>query len=238
VYEYPVVSFSLEGGREVLAHCPDDYRRLEIEDLTSGERLTHSDKRRPADFFHSRLAASPSGRHLVSAGWIWHPIDAVRVYDVATAMTDPSHLDGAGLPLDAWADESSATFLDDRRLVVALDGIELDEDSVARSSAPRDLRIFDLEAGAVLATIHPPQKIGSMMAIGEHHLLTFHEHPKLFHIPSNEVVYSWPEIRSGTQVSSILRDPDCVPPAMALDPVNRRCAIAGDSQIHILLFEE
>jgi hypothetical protein len=236
-YEYPVALFSLRDGREVLAHCPDEYCRLEIDDLASGERLTASGKRSPADFFHSRLAASPSGQHLLSAGWIWHPIDAVHVYNVATALMDPSHLDGVGLPLDAWADESSATFLDDRRLVVALEGIECDDDSAAKSSAPRDLRIFDLETGAVLATTHPVGKVGSMMAIGEHHLLTLHEHPKLIHIASSEVVYSWPEIRSGTQVSSILMDSNSVPPAMALDLANRRCAIAGNGQIHALLFE-
>jgi hypothetical protein len=237
-YEYPVALLSLKGGREVLAHCPDKYNRLEIDDLASGERLTNSGKRSPADFFHSRLAASPSGQHLLSAGWIWHPMDVVHVYDVGTALMDPSHLDGAGLLLDAWADESSATFLDDRRLAVALEGIGRDEGSAARSSAPRDLRIFDLEAGAVLATTHPFGKIGSMMAVGEHHLLTLHEHPRLIHIASNEVVCAWPEIRSGTQVSSILMDSNSVPPTMALDPINRRCAIAGNDHIHALLFEE
>lgn len=236
-YEYPVALFSLNGGREVLAHCPEEYCRLELDDLASGERLTNLRERRPADFFHSRLAASPSGRYLLSAGWIWHPVDAVKVYDTATALANPSHLDGAGLPLDAWADESSATFLDDSRLAVALEGIERDEDGAATLSAPRDLKIFDLEAGTLMATTHPAVKMGSMMAVGEHHLLTSHEHPKLIHIASNEVVYSWPEIRSGTQVSSILVDSNRVPPAMALDPGNRRCAIAGNDQIHALLFE-
>lgn len=158
VYEYPLALFSLRDGREVLAHCPDEYCRLEIDDLASGERLTKSEQRQPADFFHSRLAASPSGQHLLSAGWIWHPVDAVHVYDVAAALTEPTHLDGAGLQLDAWAEECSATFLDDRR-------------------------------------------------------------------------------HSGTQVSSILMDPNRLPPPMALDASNRRCAIAGNDRIHVLLFD-
>ena len=89
----------------------------------------------------------------------------------------------------------------------------------------------------MLATTHPVGKVGSMMAVGEHHLLTLHEHPKLIHIASSEIVYSWPEILSGTQVSSILMDSNNMPPAIALDPANRRCAIAGNGQIHALLFE-
>lgn len=236
VYEYPVALFSLEDGREVLAHCPDDYCRLEIDDLASGERLTGADQGRPADFFHSRLAASPSGRHLLSAGWIWHPMDAVHVYDVATALTDRSYLDSAGLPLDAWAEESSATFLGDGRLAVALEGVDRDEDDTAPPPA-RDLRIFDLATGALLSRTHPPQTVGSMTAVGEHHLLMLHGHPRLLHIASNEIVCSWPEISSGTQASSILSR-DQLPPPMAFDPVNLRCAIASGDRIYALLFEE
>jgi hypothetical protein len=41
-YEYPVVLFSREDGRELMAHCPDDYCRLEIEDLATGARLSNS----------------------------------------------------------------------------------------------------------------------------------------------------------------------------------------------------
>ncbi|WP_116813539.1 hypothetical protein [Steroidobacter cummioxidans] len=236
VYEYPLALFCLEDGREVLAHCPDEYCRLELHDLASGERLTDSDQRSPGDFFHSRLAISPCGRYLLSAGWIWHPVDAVHVYDIATALANPSHLDGAGLPLDARADESSATFLDNGRLAVALDGCEIDEDEIPPPSA-RELRIYDLATAAVLASTRPPEKVGSMMAVGAHHLLTLHEHPRLLHIPSNEIIRSWPEIRSGTQISGILMDRRHLPPPMALDPVNARCAIASSNCIHVLLFE-
>lgn len=236
-YEYPVALFTLKDGREVLAHCPDEYCRLEIEDLESGACLTESEGRRPTDFFHSRLAASPSGRYLLSAGWKWHPVDSVHVFDVAAALSDPTHLDGEGLPLNVWGDESSATFLNDRRLAVAVER-ERDDDSTAGTSAERDLRVCDLEGGTVLATIHPRQKVGTMMAVGEEYLLSLHEHPKLIHLASNEVVGSWPQINSGLQVSSILTDQSHIPPPMALDPRNRRCAIAGNDRIHVLQFDE
>jgi hypothetical protein len=236
-YEYPVVLFSGAAGRELIAHCPDDYCRLEIEDLATGARLTSSEQRQPADIFHSRLSTTPSGRYLLSAGWLWHPLDAVNVYDVEAALKDPAHLDGMGVPVRAQADESSATFLDERRLAITQED-ERETDDDAGPSASRALRIFDIETGAELATLKPAQKPGTMMAVGAEHLLSLYEHPKLIHLPSNAIVHSWPEIRSGTQVSSILTIKECIPPPIALDPTNRRCAIAVDDYIHVLLFEE
>ncbi|MET0791687.1 MAG: hypothetical protein ABW061_09225, partial [Polyangiaceae bacterium] len=77
VYAYPVSLLLAPGGRVVVAHCPDEYNRIEIEDANTGERLTASSKRKPEDFFHSRLQPSPDGKWLLSAGWVWHPFDAL-----------------------------------------------------------------------------------------------------------------------------------------------------------------
>ena len=49
-------------------HCPREYNRLEVEVAATGERLTPEVDRRPQDFFHSRLAVSPDGLRLLSAG--------------------------------------------------------------------------------------------------------------------------------------------------------------------------
>lgn len=236
-YEYPIVLFATADGRELLAHCPEDYHRLEIEDLATGARVTHSQSRDPADFFLSRLAVSPSGRYLMSAGWLWHPLDVVQIYDVDAALNDPTHLDRGGLALNLWADESSATFLDDSRIAVTQRG-ECDTDEEDGPSPVGTLRIFDLETRAELTTIPAPQKLGTMMAVGPDHLLSLYEYPKLIQLPSNQIVHSWPEIRSGTQTSSILVSADRIPPPIALDPTNRRCAIAAEDHIQVLLFGE
>jgi hypothetical protein len=225
-YEYPVALLSLEDGRELIAHCPDEYCRLEIEDLATGTRLTSSQSRAPDDFFHSRLDVSPSGRYLSSAGWIWHPMDAVQVYDIEAALKDATHLDGGGLLPRLFADESSAAFLDDKQIAV----VQYDE------PASMVLRILDLESSAELATIPLSRKLGTIMAVGPEHLLSLYEHPKLLHLPSNQIVGSWPEIRSGIQVSSILYNETVIPPPIALDPSNRRCAIASGDHIHVLVF--
>lgn len=48
---------------------------------------------------------------------------------------------------------------------------------------------------------------------------------------------SWPQILSGTQNSSIKIGENTVLP-IALDPVGRRCAIANDSGILVLQFDD
>src|SRR5262249_4371873 len=111
-YEYPVTLFREPDGRLLLAQCPKLYCCIELEEVESGQSLTASAGRKPADFFHSRLAASPGGKRLLSAGWVWHPWSAVECFDVARALADPRHLDhGDTLPYSKHvnlAEEGSA----------------------------------------------------------------------------------------------------------------------------------
>jgi hypothetical protein len=233
-YEYPIALFRLRSGREVLAHCPDEYCRLEIEDLATGEVLTRSTARKPSDFFHSRLAASADGLHLVSAGWLWHPVDEVRVFSVETSLEDPKHLDGKGIGIDAWAEESSATFSLDGRLTVAL-RIERDEDGNDKPLATNELRSFDLSRPAQPVVARAPEKLGTVMAVGTSHLLALYKHPRLIDARSGSVVKSWPHIFSGTQTTSIFGQAADVP-ATALDGPGLRCAFADDTGITVLQF--
>src|SRR5882672_5196828 len=77
-FEYPVVLFNEPGGRLLLAHCPTSYCRIELEDAETGQPLVVSTERKPTDFFHSRLQASPQGKRVLSAGWVWSPWGVVH----------------------------------------------------------------------------------------------------------------------------------------------------------------
>ena len=76
-YEFPLAVFRVADGREVIAHCPNSYNRIEIDDLVTGRRLTRPGGPELSDFFHSRLAANEAGTMLLSAGWIWHPLESL-----------------------------------------------------------------------------------------------------------------------------------------------------------------
>src|SRR5262249_28130792 len=119
---------------------PGDYCRIELEEAETGRPLTASADREPSDFFHSQLAASPRGKRLLSAGWIWHPLSCVFYFDIAQAIADPLHLDGRHhLPSSfnpALAEESSACWLDDDCVAVAA-SIEPEEESAEDDAGPR-----------------------------------------------------------------------------------------------------
>jgi hypothetical protein len=238
-YEYPIAMLRLKNGREVLVHCPEEYCRLEIEDLESGERLTK--KRSSCErsgYFHSRLAASPDGLTLISAGWVWHPHDSVCAFDVETALKDASHLDGEGFGVDAWANESSATFDLDGRLIVVLNGIWLDGDNTTLNPISAiEIRTFDLRVSSTPKIVHCEGRLGTVMPVGSKYLLGLYKHPRLIELATGEQIQSWPDIPSGLQTSGILKDPIEVPP-IALDPARQRCAVADSEGITVLQFSD
>lgn len=232
-YEYPVAVSRLKSGRAVLMHCPDEYCRLEIEDLASGERLTASNARQPADFFHSRLATSPDGRYLISAGWVWHPFDSVKVFDVEAAIAMPSHLDGEGLAGGhLWADESSAAFLSRHRMGVALRGWEEEEDGPQEATR---LHVIDLHQPDQSALVETSSRLGALMPVGSRHVLALYGHPRLIDIESGKELQSWPHLKTGSRTSSILAGGVDEPP-MALDAKGGRIAIADAEGVSVLQF--
>lgn len=237
VYEYPVAILRLRDGREVLVHCPENYCRLEIEELESGRRLTESSLRNPSDFFHSRLASSPDGSMLLSAGWIWHPVDAVRIFDVEMALQDPLHLDSKGLGIDAWAEECSAGFDSENRLVAAMKGIENDDENIGVESDKCEIRIFDVRVSSTPKIVPIADRLGTVMTIGSRYLLGMYEFPRLIDMTTGAEAQSWSHIPSGRQTSSILVDAQRIPPPIALDPSGKRCAIADGKGITVLMFD-
>jgi hypothetical protein len=172
---------------------------------------------------------------LLSAGWIWHPVDAVRVFDVETALRDPSHLDSKGLGIDPWAEECSATFDPDNRVVVVLRGIERDDGGV--DSNISEIHTFDVHACGIPKIVTSAARLGTLMAIGSRYLLGLYAFPRLIDMATGSEMQSWPHINSGLQTSSILPSDLQVPP-IALDAVGQRCAIADSEGITVLLFDK
>jgi hypothetical protein len=248
-YEYPVALFHEPGGRLLLAHCPRSYCSIELEEAETGRPLTASAEREPADFFHSRLAASPHGKRLLSAGWAWHPWSIVKHFDVARALADPHHLD-RGVRMSPYsghvclAEEASACWLDDDRIVVGASGEPEDPEEVREAGDEARLRscglaVYDLAGGRCLRTFQLPEEPGTILPVGRHHVLSLYRHPKLIDLSGAQVVHAWTELASGLQNSSIiwgLKD-DAKPPPMAFDPVSGRFAMVDRIRIAVIEFD-
>lgn len=233
-YMFPVCLFLGPEGRVLLAHCPEAYNQIEIEDAETGERLTRSKSRDPSDFFHSRLSSSPNGKRLLSAGWVWQPWDAVVFFDVATALSDPSSLDhgqGARDSLDVdFPEESSAAWLDDDQILLGSSGDEgCHEDG---GLPPVGLAVYDLESCAYTQRVQLGYPPGAMMPVGLDHVLSFFQHPRLISLRSGRVVHEWPDLATGELISSIVWDRRS--PAIALDAARARFAVADGNAVEVV----
>jgi len=241
-FEYPITFATLPGGRTGLVHCPTSYRRLEIDDALTDERLT-TGMREPGDFFHSRLSASPGGRFLASAGWVWHPLDSVLVFDLVAALRDPRLLDR--VDWKPWsrnvglAEESSAAWLDAERLAISGSDEAEDPDEVAEAGdairvRPRGLATFDASARKGLTSVVLPEVAGTLMAAGPRHVISFFREPKLIAVETGQVLHRWEGLYSGEQIGNISGEKKAFPP-LALDPVRGRFAVAGPESITVVM---
>jgi len=232
-YEYPIAVLQTGAGRWLLAHCPDGYNRLELDDLETGERLSALPSRQPRDYFHSRLRASADGRWLLSAGWVWHPWNTVEVFDIARALNDPSALDEP-VPLPRMeAEVCAAEFLPSGRLVVSTNAEDMDDpqERTPNSIGPTTVAVIDVASGLVLSTAQVQQPTGTLMALDASQVIGFYEHPKLISLVDGSVKARWEHIRSGTQLSSIaLNHEDW--PVIACDPDHRRLAVVNGEWVH------
>jgi len=217
VYEYPVCFAKLESQRDVLIHCPNEYNRIEIEDVRTGELLTKCDTRKPKDFFHSRLATSPNGKLLLSAGWVWHPFDAVCVWDIAESIDQP--------------------FLDNEHLLLSTSDESLASNEYAVDELrPSTISVWNIPKRKIESQVNVEERVGRLMPINRHYALGFFEAPKIICLESGKVVARLPELKTGTQTSSIIHHIDALPP-IAVDVANHRFAVANENEIHVFKVE-
>ena len=232
-FDYPVAIFRLPDGRSALAHCPHGSGQLDIDDFLTGKSLTTSESRKRCDNFHGRLAASPDGRYLLSAGWAWQPYDSILVFDIEQALADPSHLDSEGILPALWSEMgASAVFNRDGRLIV---GINID--GVDRGSAEHtSLSVFDIATRSAISEVASHGPIGRLMPVGSGHVLNLHDYPRLLNLVTGEVVKVWPDINCDTQISAT-RAADSPFAHVAIDVENHRCAIGFGDRITLMQFE-
>ena len=244
VYEYPICIWKTSEGRTLLAHCPEDYCRIDIEDAESGTCLTKGE-RKPKDFFHSRLAVNRSGTRLLSAGWVWHPWDGVVYYDVPEALKNPAHLDSVSncAPASrhvALAEEGSACWQTDERVLLGASAETENSEEVSEAQEPRlrplGIAVYDVVARSCIRSVVIGEPAGTMMPLGSDHAVCFYEHPKVVSLESGEVMERWKVLKTGNQISSIDMQKGPVPP-LAIDVERRRFAVAGADAITVIAID-
>ena len=233
VYEYPIAIFETQDGQTALVHCPEQYCRLEIEDIRTGETLAKSDMREPGDFFHSRLRTCPDGNWLLSAGWIWHPWNDVAVYDINASLRDGAALDKS-LPLPSFDYEVvSAELISRDRMLITTSNETLDDDPNEGNVGPRSLAVVDLSTRTIESCVQAQEPVGMLMPLDEELAIGFYGFPKLFSLKTGEVLKRWEEINSGNQTSSVIWNEIHAPP-IAIDKEKRRFAVAENKFVTVV----
>lgn len=234
VYEYPVCFAQRSSGQEVLIHCPDEYCQIEIEDVESGERLTHLNERKPIDFFHSRLSVDPTSTYLLSAGWVWHPFDFIAIFDIEAAIANPQLLDENKLVPPAAVEIGSAAFVNMNRIMFnTSDESFLDDDYADDEIEPNHIGIWDIPTRSLIGKTPVKELLGTLMPISEDYVVGFYQHPKLVKVATGEIIAELPELATGKQVSSIIHHIEPVPP-LATDTKNHRFAVANENEIVVV----
>jgi hypothetical protein len=206
VYEYPILLFRLMDGREALAHCPNDYCHLQIEDPVTGEPLSDPNTGMAPSTFHSRLTCNAQGNRIVSACWVWHPFDTVCAYDLNPRGDGSYSLEPCDDVFTRSAEISSAAFNSDGQLVVtsAKEAEGFLDDEPGERLRPGMIGVYDFNKRSFLSLAGLQEEAGTLMPVGREHAVGFFDHPKLIEISTGRVVYRWPELKTGQQASSIM----------------------------------
>lgn len=233
-YEYPIAFVNLGSGSWGIVHCPDDYNVIEIESAETGERLTKPD-RKHVDFFQSRLTISPKNRWLLSAGWIWHPLDSIMLYDLSEGFEDPrfysGHWDGGLGDLSFW-EICNAVFLSDDRLLVSGAGDQTHEDN----SDEIAVGIYDLTKLEIISRKPIIEPTGELLPISDDLAVSFYQHPKILNFKTGQIEFRWDDIETDKKNSSIsFLDKRTI---IAADIRQKRFAVATPRSIEIVLLSQ
>jgi hypothetical protein len=153
-YHSDVASYSvgfLERDGRTLLVAQTQWNRLDVFDAETGANLTERevsirdsgrcdehgrkiyDLSNYVDYFHSLLHVSPDSRHFLSNGWVWSPVDVVRVFSTEAFLTgyEPTGISVSTTFGYNW--DRPCAFIDDRTFVLALDDSmdTLDSDEAA-----------------------------------------------------------------------------------------------------------
>lgn len=239
VYEYPVCIWQTSDGRTLIAHCPERYCRIEIDDAETGRRLTDA-VREPGDFFHSRLMVNASGTRMLSAGWVWHPWSGVVYFDISESLRNPTQLDkllsrAPGSLNVCSAEEGSACWQTNERVLLG-GSAEEDEPQVGVGEPrlhARGIAVYDVVCRNYLRSVVLAETPGTMMPLGENHAVCFYGHPRVVSLDSGKIVASWDDLDTGNQTSSILGRDTRIPP-LAIDVKRSRFAVHGPGGINVI----
>jgi len=232
VYEYPA-AFVTINNRTFLIHCPFEYCRLDFEDVETGQIVTDTPGRNPSDFFHSRLEISPNGKYLMSKGWIWHPLDAIKVFDIEECIQSPKLLDQSEIYPNVGVEIATASFIDDRHILLGSSDDEAMNDDLLENLPQRHIAIWDIELNQISKPVKMDIEFGNLFAINDRYAWDLFKFPKIINLKTGKIVDQDESLSSGLQNSSIIHHIEELP-KVAFNQQTKQFAITSGDHIEII----
>ena len=227
-YEYPA-AFITRDNKTYLIHCPQSYCQIDFEDVETGELVTNISERRPSDVFHSRLSISPDGKYLMVCGWLLHPLDIVELFNVEECLKNPLLLDKSLLCPEFGTEISSASFIDNDRVLIASSDEEPFDDEVLPILPQKHIAIWNFKTNELSEPVQVNAEIGNLFAINDKQAWDTFKFPKLINLETGEVQIKFEEVFSGLQCSSIYYDIE-KNPQICFDKNSGKIAIKTDNE--------
>jgi hypothetical protein len=184
----------------------------------------------------SRLAVSPSGRYLLSAGWVWQPLGCLHVYDLPAALHQPETLDRYTWKLFDMSvvqtEVSGACFVGDDVIVSTSPGP--DEPAEPDDLAANMLARWSMCQERFLWRVQLREAAGDLLPIGDGVLALF-RHPRLYDAATGELLAHWPDLNTGEADGSIVGNrPFSGPARVAVDERGHRFAVADEGRVVVI----
>jgi hypothetical protein len=234
VYEFPIAFFDYKE-KTYLIHCPFGYNRLDFEDVETGEIITKNVERNPQDFFHSRLEVSPDNKHFMSKGWVWHPFDVIKLYDIEKCFENAVYLDNGSEISNNFSELCSGSFINNDLVLVCSTNESFDEDNEGVIQH-NSLSVWDFKNDKILSSVKINATIGNVFAIDKEFCWDLYQYPKIINIKSGEIIDELKDINSGEQSSSIIHHLEYLP-KIAFNRNSKQIAINQNDTIEILTKE-
>ena len=207
IYEYPA-AFAVLKGRTYLIHCPLQYRRLDFEDVETGEIVTDVPGRNADDVFHSRLSVSPGNRYLMSAGWFWHPWGIALAFDLEACLSNPLLLDRGFACSDLKSEIATASFIDDDTVLLGSSEQKIWQEREPGKLPPLHIAVWHLPSNNIIHVVKPKTEFGQLYAIDAERCFDTFRYPRIINLRNGEVEDKAEDIFSGLDNHAIVGDPE------------------------------
>jgi hypothetical protein len=231
-YEYPACFLTHKNGETYLIHCPNEYCRIEFENVETGEIITNISARKPSDFFHSRFEISSNNKYLLSKGWVWHPLSVITIFDIEECFKNPLLLDKSENGPNVGSEINTASFISENEILIGSSEEEPYDEDLAEILPQNSIAIWNVETNEISKPTKLNFEFGNLFAINKKYTWDLFNFPKLINIETGEIEFKNEDLFSGKQNSSIISNLENQP-KIAFDRKSKKIAITDKEKIEV-----